>query len=43
MVEKKLSKNIGLLCHAKQFLDETSLKTLSFSYIHSSLNYANIA
>ena len=35
--ENKLSKNIGLLCRAKQFLDET------FSYIHSFLNYANIA
>ena len=42
-VENKLSKNIGLLCRAKQFLDETSLKTIYFSYIHSFLNYANIA
>ena len=41
--EKLLSKNIGLLCRAKQFLDETSLKTISFSYIHSFLNYVNIA
>ena len=41
-VENKLSKNIGLLCRAKQFLDETSLKTIYFSYIHSLLNYANI-
>ena len=40
-VENKLSKNIGLLCRAKQFLDELSLKT--FSYIHSFLNQANIA
>ena len=35
--------HIGLLCRAKQFLDETSLKTIYFSYIHSFLNYANIA
>ena len=42
-VENKLSKNIGLLCRAKQFLDETSLKTTYFSYIHSFLNYAKIA
>ena len=42
-VENKLSKNIGLLYQAKQFLDENSLKTLYFSYIHSYLNYANIA
>ena len=42
-VENKLSKNIGLLCRAKQFLDETSLKTIYFSYINSFLNYANTA
>ena len=41
--ENKLSKNIGFLCRAKQFLDETSLKTVYFSYIHSFLNYTNIA
>ena len=40
--EKKLSKNIGLLYHAKYLLDESSLKTVYFSYIHSYLNYANI-
>ena len=42
-VENKLAKNIGLLYRAKQFLDEKSLKTIYFSYIHSFLNYANIA
>ena len=42
-VENKLSKNIGLLYQAKQFLDENSLKALYFSYIHLYLNYANIA
>ena len=42
-VENKLSKNIGLLCRAKQFLDETSLKTIYFSYIHSFLNNTNTA
>ena len=42
-VENKLSKNIGLFCRAKQCLDETSLKTIYFSYLHSFLNYANIA
>ena len=42
-VEKKLAKNIGLLYHAKYFLDESSLKTVHFSYIHSYVNYANIA
>ena len=42
-VENKLSKNIGLLCKAKQLLDNESLKSIYFSYIHSYLNYANIA
>ena len=30
-------------CRAEQFLDETSLKTIYFSFIHSFLNFANIA
>ena len=41
-VENKLSKNIGLLYKAKQLLDNESLKSIYFSYIHSYLNYANI-
>ena len=40
---KRVAKNIGLLYHAKPYLDETSLKTIYFSYIHSYLNHANIA
>ena len=32
-----------MLCRAKPFLDETLLKTIYFSYIHSFLNYTNIA
>ena len=42
-VEKKLAKNIGLLYRAKYLLDDSSLKTIYFSYIHLYLNYANIA
>ena len=42
-VESKLAKNIGLLNHASYFLNDLSLKTIYFSYIHSYLNYANIA
>ena len=42
-VENKIAKNIGLLDRVSQFLDEDSLKTVYFSYIHSYLNYANIA
>ena len=39
---KKLSKNIGLLGKSKQLLDNESLKSIYFPYIHSYLNYANI-
>ena len=42
-VEKKIAKNIGLLYCAKYLLDKPSLKTVHFTYIHSYLNYANIA
>ena len=42
-VENKIAKNIGLLYRVSQFLDEDSLKTVYFSYVHSYLNYANIA
>ena len=42
MIEK-IAKNIGLLYRANPYLDEASIKTTHFSYIHSYLNYANIA
>ena len=42
-VENKIAKNIGLLCRVSQFLIEDSLKTVYFLYIHSYLNYGNIA
>ena len=42
-VENKIAKNIGLLYRISQFLNEDSLKTVYFLYIHSYLNYANIA
>ena len=41
--EKKITKNLGLLYRAKQLLNEESLKIIYFSYIHSYLNYDNIA
>ena len=41
--ESKIEKNIYLLHQARQVLTETSLKTIDSSYIHSYLNYANIA
>ena len=40
---KKLAKNLGLLYQAKHILDNESLKTIYFSYIHSYLKYANIS
>ena len=40
--EIKLAKNIGLLYCAKPLLEEKSLKSIYFAYIHSYLNYANI-
>ena len=43
IIEKKLAKNIGLLYPAKSYLDELCLKAIYFSYIHSYLNYTNIA
>ena len=42
-IENKLSKKIGLLCKSKQLFDNESLTSIYFFYIHSYLNYANIA
>ena len=36
-VENKIVKNIDLLCHVSQFLDEDSVSTVYFLYIHSYL------
>ena len=37
------AKSIGLMYKAKPFLDKDSLLSLYFSYIHSYINYANLA
>ena len=42
-IENKISKNIGLLYKAKFLLNQKSLKSIYFSFIHSYLNYANVA
>ena len=42
VIENKVSKNLGLLHRARRVLDRTALKNLSFSFIHSYLNYGNI-
>ena len=42
-IESKIAKNIGLLYKAKPYVDEHSLLPLHQSYIHSYINYGNIA
>ena len=42
-VENKVTKNIRLLYRAENLLNKLSLKCIYFAYIHSYLNYANIA
>ena len=42
-IENKISKNIGIIYKAKFFLNQTCLKNVYFSFVHSYLNYANIA
>ena len=41
--ENKVRKSIGLMYKTKLFLDKDSLLSLYFSYIHSYINYANLA
>ena len=43
LVKNKLSKNLGLLHKAKNYLNEKSMVSLYYSFIHSYLNYENIA
>ena len=43
IVEKKISKSIGALYKAKFVLDKKCLKHIYFAFIHSYINYANIA
>ena len=42
-VGNKIVKNIGLLYRPKLFLHTSFLKSIYFSYVHTYLNYANIA
>ena len=41
--KNKIAKNIGLIYRVKQLLNTSSLKSIYFSYIHTYVNYANIA
>ena len=43
VIENKVSKNLGRLHRSRRVLDRTALKNLYFSFIHSYLNYGNIA
>ena len=43
LVENKLSKNLGLLHKAKNYLNKKSMVSLYYSFIHSYLNYGKIA
>ena len=42
-IEKKVSKNLGMLYKAKFMLNQNCLKSVYFSFIDCHLNYANIA
>ena len=42
ILEKELSKNIGLLYRAKPYLDKNTMTSLYFSFFHNYLNYGNI-
>ena len=42
-IENKIAKNVGLLFKVKPFLNKQSLLSLYYSYIHSYINYANVA
>ena len=42
-IENKIAKNIGLLLKSKPFLNKQSLLSLYCSYIHSYINYTNVA
>ena len=42
-IESKVSKHLGVLYEARGLLDKKCLKQLYFSFVHSYLNYGNIA
>ena len=42
-IENKIDKNIGLIFRAKNVLNKNSLIKLYYSFIHSYLNYTNMA
>ena len=43
IIENKTSKNLGIMYKSKHLLNRNCLKNIYFSFIHSYLNYCNIA
>ena len=43
LIENKVSKNVGVLYKASKLINSKCLKSIYFSFIHSYINYANIA
>ena len=43
VIENKVSKNLGLIYRAREFLNKKCLTNIYHSYIHCYLNYANMA
>ena len=41
--ENKIAKNLGLLYKAKRYLEKRSLLVLYYSFLHTYINYGNIA
>ena len=42
-IKRKISKSIGMMYKARYVLNKSCLKQIYFSFIHSYINYANIA
>ena len=43
LIENKVSKNVSVLYKANKLINSKCLRSLYFSFIHSYINYANIA
>ena len=42
LIENKVSKNVGVLCKKSKLINSKCLRIISFFFIHSYINYANI-
>ena len=43
LIENKVSKNVGVLYKTGKLINSKCLQSIYFSFIHSYINYANIA